>query len=77
MNFTKVQVQTLIGNHLQRENGLTEVLEMTLNALMKAERREHLESEEDEKGNGYRPGKVYGNAKLLELRIPCDRNGNF
>jgi len=77
MNFTKVQLQTLIGNHIQRKNGLNEVLEMTLNALMKAERREHLESEEDDKGNGYRPGKVYGNGKLLELRIPRDRNGNF
>ena len=77
MNFTKVQLQTLIGNHIQRENGLNEVLEMTLNALMKAERREHLEAEDDDKGNGYRPGKVYGNGKLLELRIPRDRNGNF
>jgi len=77
MNFTKVQLQTLIGNHIQRENGLNEVLEMTLNALMKAERREHLAGEDHDKGNGYRPGKVYGNGKLLELRIPRDRNGNF
>ncbi|MDZ7773090.1 MAG: transposase [Balneolaceae bacterium] len=77
MNFTKVQLQTLIGNHIQRENGLNEVLEMTLNALMKAERREHLAGDDGDKGNGYRPGKVYGNGKLLELRIPRDRDGNF
>lgn len=77
MNFTKVQLQTLIGNHIERENGLNEVLEMTLNALMKAERREHLAGEDGDKGNGYRPGKVYGSGKLLELRIPRDRNGNF
>lgn len=77
MNITKVQLQALIGNHLKRENGLNEVLEMTLNALMKAERREHLASEEADKGNGYRPGKVYGNGQLLELRIPRDRNGSF
>lgn len=77
MKISKVQLQTLIGNHIQRENGLNEVLEMTLNALMKAERRQHLSGDDGDKGNGYRPGKVYGNGKLLELRIPRDRNGNF
>lgn len=77
MKFTKVQLQTLIGNHLQRENGLNEVLEMTLNALMKAERREHLAGKTANKANGFRPGRVYGQGKLLELRIPRDRNGNF
>lgn len=77
MNFTKVQLQTLIGNHIQRENGLNEVLEMTLNGLMKAERREHLNGPGPNKGNGFRPGRVYGHGKLLELRIPRDRNGKF
>ena len=77
MKFTKVQLQTLIGNHLQRENGLNEVLEMTLNGLMKAERREHLHGQTSNKANGFRPGRVYGKGKLLELRIPRDRNGEF
>ncbi len=77
MNFSKVQLQTLIGNHLKRENGLNEVLEMTLNALMKAERNEHLNGQTGNKANGFRPGRVYGKGKLLELRIPRDRNGNF
>lgn len=77
MKFTKVQLQTLIGNHLQRENGLNEVLQMTLNGLMKAERREHLAGQTGNKANGFRPGRVYGKGKLLELRIPRDRNGEF
>lgn len=77
MKISKVQLRTLIGNHLKRENGLNEVLEMTLNALMKAERSEHLTGQTGNKANGFRPGRVYGKGKLLELRIPRDRNGNF
>lgn len=50
---------------------------MTLNGLMKAERREHLDGQSSNKGNGFRPGRVYGSGKLLELRIPRDRNGEF
>lgn len=42
MKISNLQLRTLIGNHLKRENGLNEVLEMTLNTLMKAERNEHL-----------------------------------
>lgn len=78
MNITKVQLSTLIYNHINEENGgLNEVLEMTLNAIMKAERTEELTGQPGNKANGYRPGKVYGNGKLLELRIPRDRNGQF
>jgi putative transposase len=77
MHITKVQLSQLIANHLQRENGLNEVMEMTLNGMMKAERSAFLEESAPNKGNGYRPGKVYGYGKLLELRIPRDRNGEF
>ncbi|TYC06603.1 MAG: IS256 family transposase [Kosmotoga sp.] len=77
MKFTKVQLQTLISNHLKRENGLNEVLEMTLNAMMKAERTAHLQQAPGNKANGYRMGRAYGNGRLLELRIPRDRNGEF
>ena len=77
MNITKVQLEELIANHLKQENGLNEVLEFTLNALMKNERSLHLEAADANKANGYRPGRVYGHGKLLELRIPRDRNGEF
>lgn len=77
MNITKVQLNALIANHVKQENGLNEVLEMTLNAMMKHERSLHLEQAEANKANGYRPGQVYGHGKLLELRIPRDRNGEF
>ena len=77
MHITKVQLSQLIATHLQRDNGLNEVMEMNLNGMMKAEYNDFLEEYAPNKGNGYRPGKVYGYGKLLELRIPPDRNGEF
>lgn len=77
MEISKVQLKDLIHNHLKQENGLHDVMEMVLNGLMKAERREHLDHSPANKGNGFRPGKTYGNGKILELRIPRDRNGEF
>lgn len=78
MEFTKVQLNTLIHNRIsKRADGLNEVLKMVLEALMKTERRVELSDQPNNKANGYRPGRVYGNGKLLELRIPRDRNGQF
>lgn len=77
MIVSKVLLNDLITNPLKQENGLNEVLEFTLNAMMSRERELHLEDAQANKGNGYRPGKVYGHGKLLELRIPRDRNGEF
>src|SRR5690625_8047431 len=45
--------------------------------MMKNERSLHLQQADGNKANGYRPGKVYGHGKLLEFRIPRDRNGEF
>lgn len=77
MEISYIQLKDLIENHLKQENGLNEVMEMVLNGMMKAERTEFLSKAAGNKGNGYRPGKTYGNGKILELRIPRDRNGEF
>ena len=79
MQITKVQLRTLIDNHIRnKDKGLNDVLEMTLNSMMSAERREVLADQGGfNKANGYRPGRVYGNGQILELRIPRDRNGQF
>lgn len=77
MIISKVLLRDLISNHIQQENGLNEVLQMTLNAMMVHERAAHLEAAEGNKANGYRPGRAYGHGKLLELRIPRDHNGEF
>jgi len=44
---------------------------------MQAERRDFLDSNPGNKGNGFRQGKSYGNGRVLEFRIPRNRNGNF
>lgn len=78
MEFTKVQLRTLINNHLRRDGGLNDVMEWILNSLMRHERTEHLlEEPATNKANGFRPGRTYGQGKILELRIPRDRNGQF
>jgi len=77
MIVSKVLLKDLIANHLKQENGLNEVLEFTLNAMRSHERSLHLEDAAGNKANGYRPGRVYGHGKLLELRILRDRNGEF
>jgi len=77
MIISKVLLKDLITNHINHGDRLNEVLEITRNAMMKHERSLHLEESQGNKANGYRPGRVYGHGKLLELRIPRDRNGEF
>jgi transposase-like protein len=75
--LTKVQLQESLNNLLCQENGLTTVLEMTLNSLMYCEREHYLKADNKNKGNGYRKGFAVGMGKQIELRIPRDRLGMF
>ena len=78
MKLTKLQTQDLLSEFLSKENGLNDVLEMILNALMYSEREAFLsENKANNKGNGYRFGQVYGRGRQLQLRIPRDRMGQF
>lgn len=77
MNITKKQTEEVLSNFLSKENGLNEVMQMTLNAMMLCERTEYLTQTEDNKGNGYRLGKVFGHGTQMELRIPRDRQSSF
>lgn len=79
IRLTKLQLQSEISNLLKQENGLNEVLQMTLNAMMLSERSDFLLSEEnlDNKGNGYRYAKAVGVGKQISLSIPRDRMGVF
>lgn len=79
IRLTKLQLQSEISNLLKQENGLNEVLQMTLNAMMLSERNDFLLSEEnlDNKGNGYRYAKAVGVGKQISLSIPRDRMGVF
>lgn len=44
--------------------------------MMRAEREEHNASNGD-MSNGYRPRRTFGRGKILELRVPRSRNGQF
>ncbi|WP_016777142.1 IS256 family transposase [Anaerophaga thermohalophila] len=77
MDFTKEQLTELISKHLSKGKGLQDVLELMIESLMRSERREFLNTQPGNKGNGYRQGRSYGNGRVLEFRIPRDRYGNF
>lgn len=77
MDLTKKQTEEELSKYLSKENGLNEVLEMMLNAMMLSERSEFLSKESNNKGNGYRNGFVFGYGSQIELRIPRDRRSEF
>ena len=77
MNLTKQQTEEVLSQFLDEENGLNEVLQMMLNAMMYSERKEHLLESTLNKANGYRQGNVFGYGKQIELRIPRDRQSSF
>jgi transposase-like protein len=77
MDFTKEQLSDVFIKHLNREKGLQDLMELMIESMMQAERRDFLDSSPGNKGNGYRQGKSYGNGRVLEFRIPRDRYGNF
>lgn len=77
MNFTKEQLSDVFIKHLDREKGLQDLMELLIESMMRSERRDFLDSNVGNKGNGYRQGKSYGNGRVLEFKIPRDRYGNF
>ena len=77
IELTKIQLQASLNKLLEKENGLSSVLEMTLNGLMHSERSIYLENECSNKGNGYRKAFAVGMGKQIELKIPRDRLGMF
>lgn len=77
MNLTKKQTEEVLSNFLGKKNGLNDVMQMMLNAMMYSERTEHLLDTVENKANGFRLGKVFGYGAQIELRIPRDRQSAF
>jgi len=73
------QLQDIIQNVLNKDDGLNDLLEYILNGLMQAERAHWMnhQAEAANKANGYRTGQAIGHGRKLSLRIPRDRLGNF
>ena len=76
MQFTQSQISEIFEQILQKESGFNEILKLSLETLMKIERSEHNLKEKD-LSNGYRPRRIFGQGKQLELRVPRTREGNF
>ena len=79
LNLSKSQLQNVINDHIQKENGLNDLFSLLLNGLMVSERRTFLSEDQTEgnKGNGYRSASRSGIGSKLQLQIPRDRMGVF
>lgn len=77
MLLTKEQLSSVISKHTERDNGLQDLMEVMLESMMLSERREYLNGNPSNKGNGFRQGRTYGQGRVLEFRIPRDRYGNI
>lgn len=76
LRFTQEQVTKILEEIAMQENGLQVLQKLSLEAMMRAEREEHNASHGD-MSNGYRPRRTFGRGKILELRVPRSRNGQF
>lgn len=76
LHFTQEQVSKILDEIAQGKEGYHQLLRMSLEAIMRAERTEHNISNTDV-SNGYRPRRIFGSGKLLELQVPRSRNGQF
>ena len=76
MNYTQEQRYEIIEKIIKEGKGIEEILEISLEILMKAEKEGHNATSKD-MSNGYRYRKTYGRGRMLELKVPRTRNGNF
>jgi putative transposase len=74
--FTQAQVKHIMKEIAQEEDGYNKLLQLSLEALMQAERKEHNLANQDV-SNGFRTRKSFGRGKILELQVPRTRNGQF
>ncbi|MDT8371521.1 MAG: hypothetical protein RQ783_05960 [Gammaproteobacteria bacterium] len=77
ITLTKPQIQAALDNLVSKPSGLNSLLEMTMNAFMKAERDVFLDTSNGNKANGYRKASGLGFGEGLALTIPRDRLSQF
>lgn len=76
MDFTQEQISEIITKLAREEGGFRKVMTLTLESLMKAERALWNEEHSDI-SNGFRPRRVFGDGRMLEIQVPRTRQGNF
>ena len=79
-NFNKNDLENELLNKLLDENKnftTSKILEHVINMLMKAERKIHLQENDNDKGNEYYDRKLGTPVGALLLLVPRDRDGDF
>jgi len=76
ITFTQDQIRDILTQIAQGEDGYNRLMKLAIEALMQGERMIYNEQTGDVI-NGYRPRKTFGRGKILELRVPRTRQGNF
>jgi hypothetical protein len=68
MQLSKIQITALLTEVASQEDGFNEILRMSFEAMMKAERQEHLIKSREDKVNRFRQVKAYGRN---QMRVAC------
>jgi putative transposase len=76
LNFTQEQITKILSEIASSEDGFNQVLQISLEAMMRAEREEHNSSSSDV-SNGFRSVRSFGHGKQLRLSVPRSRNSSF
>lgn len=76
MDFTQEQISELLLRIANEKDGYRQLLKLSLEAIMKAE-RESFNDMHNDSSNGYRLSSVYAQNGKLELVVPRSRHHNF
>ncbi len=76
MNFTQEQICNILDEIANKKDGYRELLKLSLESIMRAEREEFNHSTNDS-SNGYRLSSVFAHKSKLELVVPRSRHHNF
>lgn len=76
MNFTQEQITEILEDIANEKDGFNRIMKMSLEVLMKSERKVHQE-ETGDYANGYRSRKINGFGKEIALSVPRTRTGDF
>ena len=76
LTFTKEQVTQIVGDLKASGQDNSSLMKIFLEAMMNAEREEY-KIEHNDSSNGFRSRKAFGQGRIMELKVPRTRHGNF
>ena len=76
LHFTQEQITEILSQVGSKKDGINEILQISLEALMRAERNLH-NTQNSDVSNGFRSIKTFGQGQQLRLQVPRSRNGSF